>query len=884
MQPIYVPDLVRAADAVPEGTPAVLSTDGELSYRELWDQIAAVARQLRSVGVEPGDHVGLYLPRSAGYVSALIAVMTIGAVAVPMDPEFPGERLQQVAAAAKPRVILCDGDSHLAALGPAPWLAVDTRYRQGDADVLAAATWRGRPAGEQTAMILFTSGSTGRPKGVRLHHAGLSNRLEWGHRHYRLTDDDRVLHKASCAFDAAIHEIFSPLIAGGTLVIAPPGLQFDSLGIVRLIQEADVTTAHFVPSVLRYVVDEPELAYCTSLRRVLCGGEALDMTLVRRFRDLLPAKLYNGYGPTETSVNATYWDCSEPFDGDIAPVGRPIDNVVCHILGEDLAEVPAGETGELWISGIAVGGGYLDDEALTAERFRPDPFAADGTLMYRTGDRIRQADAGYLEFRGRIDDQIKIRGVRVEPEEVGAVLRHHPMVHDAAVIGVPDGSDGVRLVAYVAAKRAHSPLVDGLSRIELPNGLAVATPAPDEALFLYRQIFDEDEYARFGLHIGEDAVIVDVGANIGLFSLWAARQADGVRVVAVEPNPDTLPYLRANLELNAVAADIVAMAVTDRRGTATLTSFPQLSYLSGLGADREKAAADLVESHFRTTAAATGTTGSADEAELALLHHDTERRLAATLHQVETTDLSSIFDRFALDHVDLLKINTEGAEADVLRGLRPEHWHRVRQVCLEVERASAVGPEIRKILYDADFSLHEIDDWNVDSAADVSYVYATREPMETNPIAARSAASETPPGPGLLTAREIRRHAAAHLPSAMQPSQVVFVEELPRLPNGKVAKLELPPPPAVSVPTAADSSAGVEEQLRDLWREILGVDAVADDDEFLSLGGHSLLALRVTARARSIISTDITPNACLKAPTFAAWLAEVLHSAPAGRG
>jgi amino acid adenylation domain-containing protein/FkbM family methyltransferase len=884
MRPTYVPDLLRTADAVPEGTPAVLSSDGELSYRELWDQIAAVARQLRSAGVEPGDRVALYLPRSAGYVSALIAVMTIGAVAVPMDPEFPGDRLLQVVGAAKPRVILCDGDNHLAALGSAPWMALDTRCRPGDAENLAAATWRGRAAGEQTAMILFTSGSTGRPKGVRLHHAGLCNRLEWGHRHYRLADDDRVLHKASHAFDAAIHEIFSPLIAGGTLVIAPPGLQFDSLGIVRLIQEAEVTTAHFVPSVLRYVVDEAELAYCTSLRRVFCGGEALDMTLVRRFRDLLPAELYNGYGPTETSVNATYWDCSEPFDGDIAPVGRPIDNVVCHILDEDLTPVPAGETGELWISGIGVGGGYLDDDALTAERFRPDPFASDGTPMYRTGDRVRQAEAGYLEFRGRIDDQIKVRGVRVEPEEVGTVLRRHPKVHDAAVVGVPDGSEGVRLVAYVAAKRAHSPVVGGLSRIELPGGLAVATPSPDEALFLYRQIFDEDEYARFGLRIGPDAVIVDVGANIGLFSLWAARQADGVRVVAVEPNPDTLPYLQANLELNSVAAEVVPMAVTDRSGTATLTSFPQLSYLSGLGTDREEAAAELVESHFRSTAAATGDTGTTDEAELAQLRRDTERRLAATRHQVETTDLSSIFDRFALDRVDLLKINTEGAELDVLRGLRPEHWPRVRQVCLEVERASAVGPEIRKILTNAGFSLHEIDDWNVGTAADVTYVYATREPTETGAGTAVPAAPDARPGPGLLSAREIRRHAAAHLPSAMQPSQVVFVEDLPRLPNGKVAKRQLPPPPAIPAPTAADTTAGVEEQLRDLWREVLCVDEVGDDDDFLSLGGHSLLALRVAARARSIVSTETTPSTCLKAPTFAAWLAEVLRNASVARG
>ncbi|MGW7435564.1 amino acid adenylation domain-containing protein [Streptomyces sp. NPDC054849] len=879
MSHVYVPDLLQTADGPYADSPAVLGPDGELSYRELWERVAAVATQLDDAGVGPGDHVGLHLPRSAAYVCSLIATMTLGAVAVPMDPEFPAERRAQVCASARPRVILYDGTDTPELHGSdggdtALWLVPATA--SAPLSELGRLSRRETSPAEQTAMILFTSGSTGRPKGVRLHHAGLVNRLEWGHRTYAFESTDRVLHKASSAFDAAIHEIFSPLISGGTLVIAPPGLQFDSLGLVRLIQEAEVTTAHFVPSVLRHVVEEEELTYCTSLRRVFCGGEALDMTTVKRFRSLLPTSLYNQYGPTETSVNATYWDCDEPFDGDIAPIGRPIDGVDCHVLDEQLLPVTAGMTGELWIGGIAVGGGYLDDEPQTAERFRPDPFT--GGRMYRTGDLVRITEPGYLEFRGRIDDQVKVRGVRVEPEEVGSVLRGHPMVRDATVIGVPDQAAGVRLVAYVAATRSHSAIVDGLQRVQLPGGTAVATPSPDEALFLYRQIFEQDEYSRFGVRLAENDVVLDVGANIGLFGLWAHEQAPGIRLVAVEPNPDTLPYLRVNLELGGVDAEIVPMAVTDRIGSETLTSFPQLSYLSGLGAGRQDEAVELVQSHYRQSGTGTGT-GTGTEEEIAGLLRDAEERLSATLHEVETTDLSSLIDRMSMDRIDLLKVNTEGAELSVLRGIRPEHWKLIGQVCLEVERSSTVGVEIKEILTDAGFTVHTVDDWSVGTDADVTYVYATRDSGSAGPAVALS---EVRPSEVLLTARELRRYAGDLLPPAMRPSQFIFVEELPRLPNGKVARRELPPPPSLAGPADGSRTGEADvwaERLREIWREVLSVDEVMDDDDFVMLGGHSLLALRVSARVRRLTGVEISPSWCLRAPSFAAWLAAVPQAA-----
>ncbi|MEV5764093.1 amino acid adenylation domain-containing protein [Micromonospora sp. NPDC052213] len=860
--PRYLLDLVHRPSGADAERPAIVAPDGELSYAQLWERVGATAELLRRAGIRPGDLVGLYLHRSADYVTSLLATLTVGAVAVPVDPELPSGRAEQMLAIAAPRLVLyADRPATVAAPAGTGWRDVRTARVVAGTDLPDRAGWL--PPGEQAALVLFTSGSTGQPKGVVLHHAGLVNRLAWGHDWFGFAADDRVLHKASIGFDASVHEIFSPLIAGGTVVIAGPGLQFDTLGLVRLIQREAVTTAHFVPTMLRHVLDEPELAGCVTLRRVLCGGEALDMQLVRRFRAALPCGLFNGYGPSETSINVSYWDCSEAYAGSIAPVGRIIGGVSARVLDEEFRPVADGETGELWIGGVAVGLGYLRDDERTAQLFRPDP-AHPGARLYRTGDLVRVAPEGFLEFRGRVDDQVKIRGIRVEPGEVAAVLRKHPAVHDAVVVAAPDEDSGPRLVGYVVPQPRRAPTIGGLTRFRLPNGMAVTAASPDEAVFLYRQIFDHAEYSRFGVRLGDGAVVVDVGANIGLFSLWATRQARDVHLIAVEPNPDTLPYLRANLSLYAESASVVEAAVTDTAGTAKLISFPELSYLSGLGADRAEAASDLVRSHYRQGG------GDADEAEQAALLADAHRRLTPVAHVVPTVTLSELLDRFGLDRVDLLKVNTEGAELSVLRGLRPEHWPRIGQVCLEVERSSVTAPQVRELLSAAGFEVHEIGDWNVGADADVSYIYAMRPQDQP-----QAASPWDEPADQLLTTGLLQGYLASVLPPAMHPDQLVFVDSLPRLPNGKVARLELPPPPRRHTEAAPEQGSALADRLREAWRVTLGVDAVQDDDNFLALGGHSLTALRVAHRVREMADLEVSPASCLRAGSFADWLARV---------
>ncbi|MEU9388291.1 amino acid adenylation domain-containing protein, partial [Streptomyces sp. NPDC048279] len=309
------------------------------------------------------------------------------------------------------------------------------------------------------AYVIYTSGSTGRPKGVAVTHSGIVNRLLWMQDTYRLGADDRVLQKTPAGFDVSVWEFFWPLITGATLVLARPEDHQDPVHLAGLIERQRITTAHFVPSMLRAYLDEPAAAGRTALRQVMCSGEALPAPLAARFHQVLPGtRLHNLYGPTEASVDVTAHEV--PADPAAVPIGRPVWNTRTYVLDGALNPVPPGVSGELYLAGVQLARGYLGRPGLTAERFVADPFGEPGERMYRTGDLARWSGSGELEYLGRVDDQVKLRGFRIEPGEIEAVLAAHPGVAHATVVLRDE-----RLVAYVvpagsgtdpAGLRAHT--------------------------------------------------------------------------------------------------------------------------------------------------------------------------------------------------------------------------------------------------------------------------------------------------------------------------------------------------------------------------------------------------------------------------------------------
>ncbi|MDL5368258.1 amino acid adenylation domain-containing protein, partial [Xanthomonas sp. NCPPB 2654] len=451
----YPPDLSVHAlfEAQVARTPGAIALqfDGQsLSYAILNRRANQLAHRLIALGVQPDDRVAICVERSLEMVVGLLGILKAGGAYVPLDPSYPDDRLAYMLEDSAPGVVLTQAAllARLPMLGSAATLVLD-------ADRALAALPEHDPvvAGltpRHLAYVIYTSGSTGQPKGAMNEHRGVVNRLLWAQSQFQLSAEDRVVQKTPFGFDVSVWEFFLPLLAGARLVLAKPAGHQDPEYLVDLIEEAGITLAHFVPSMLQLFLERAEAARCGSVRDVLCSGEALPPALQLRCQRALPhVRLHNLYGPTEAAVDVTYWRCDADRHPGTVPIGRPIANTRMYVLDKHGVPVPVGVTGELHIGGVQVGRGYWRRPQLTAERFLPDPFSGDADArMYKTGDLGRWLPDGSLEYLGRNDFQVKLRGFRIELGEIEAKLTSCVGVRDAVVIAREDGAGDTRLVAY----------------------------------------------------------------------------------------------------------------------------------------------------------------------------------------------------------------------------------------------------------------------------------------------------------------------------------------------------------------------------------------------------------------------------------------------------
>ncbi|WP_462218534.1 non-ribosomal peptide synthase/polyketide synthase [Pseudomonas aeruginosa] len=422
--------------------PALAFGEERLDYAELNRRANRLAHALIERGIGADRLVGVAMERSIEMVVALMAILKAGGAYVPVDPEYPEERqaymledsgVQLLLSQSHLKLPLAQGVQRIDLDRGAPWFE---DYSEANPDI--------HLDGENLAYVIYTSGSTGKPKGAGNRHSALSNRLCWMQQAYGLGVGDTVLQKTPFSFDVSVWEFFWPLMSGARLVVAAPGDHRDPAKLVALINREGVDTLHFVPSMLQAFLQDEDVASCTSLKRIVCSGEALPADAQQQvFAKLPQAGLYNLYGPTEAAIDVTHWTCVEEGK-DAVPIGRPIANLACYILDGNLEPVPVGVLGELYLAGRGLARGYHQRPGLTAERFVASPFVA-GERMYRTGDLARYRADGVIEYAGRIDHQVKLRGLRIELGEIEARLLEHPWVREAAVLAV----DGKQLVGYV---------------------------------------------------------------------------------------------------------------------------------------------------------------------------------------------------------------------------------------------------------------------------------------------------------------------------------------------------------------------------------------------------------------------------------------------------
>ena len=874
---------------------AVVFERERLTYRELDRRADRLAQRLRARDVGPDTLVGLLMERSLEMVVGILGILKAGAAYVPIDAAYPAERIAYLLADARVACLLTQERVLSRLPGDAPeTVCLDTF------DWTAAAGPEPPDVGvrpDNLAYVIYTSGSTGRPKGVGIEHRNIVSYVLAICERLRFEPGMNHATVSTIAADLGNTVIFPALATGGCLHVVSQQRAESQALLSEYFTRERIDVLKIVPSHLAALQtgQNPQLVMPTA--RLILGGEASRLDWIERLRALAPGcEIHNHYGPTETTVGVLTYQVGPELPSTrtgTLPLGRPLPHARVYVLdgtGEG-APVPVGEQGELCIGGSGVGRGYLNRPELTAEKFLPDPFSDAPARLYRTGDVARFLPDGNIEFCGRLDDQVKLHGYRIELGEIEGMLREHPGVGEAVVRLCEDGSGDKRLAAYVVPKQPHQPLWASRALYVLPDGSAVAHLNKNETDYIYNEIFVLQAYLRHGITIRDGDCIVDAGANIGLFTVFASRLARDLRIVSFEPNPAAFACLLANADAwgreGGSAVQCLPLGLSSENGTADLTFFEGLSLLSGFYADAATER-EVVKHYVFNQEPETRPT----EEFAAAVDDLIDRRLRAQTVSAQLRTLSSVIAEQGLERIDLLKINVEKSELNVLRGLGPDDWPKIRQLVIEVDLQENLGP-ITALLEGHGFEVLVEQDPLL-RKTELCYVYAIRPSAGHAGRLVRHESSGTyvpvnlPADGAILAPATLRAHLKARLPNYMVPAGFVLMDALPLTTNGKIDRHALPAVSFEGTPAAPPSTPGVapeadagrtftetEARLARIWTELLKVEHVGVEDDFFDLGGQSLVAIRAVSRIRDVFGVDVPLRDLFERPTLAG-LAEVI--------
>jgi amino acid adenylation domain-containing protein/FkbM family methyltransferase len=828
-----------------------------VSYRELNERANRLAHYLRERGVGPEVLVGICVERSVEMVVGLLGILKAGGAYVPLDPSYPTQRLA-----------LMLNDSHVPVLltqerfaDTLPAQSLQVIRLDADWDLIAqqsAEDPKTNVSAANLAYVIYTSGSTGEPKGVSVTHRAVV-RLVQGTNYVTFDRNDVFLQFAPLSFDASTFELWGALLNGAQLTIFPAYLpSLEELG--EAVERYQVTTLWLTAGLFHQMV-EYNLEGLRPVKQLLAGGDVLSAEHVKKvLRELPGITVINGYGPTEnTTITCCYRMNHDTEVQHSVSIGKPISNTKVYVLDEHFQPVPTGVPGELFIGGDGLARGYFDHPELTAERFIPHPYSVSGgERLYRTGDVVRYREGGHLEFIGRADLQVKIRGYRIELGEIETALVQHRAVRDCVVLAREDIPGEKRLVAYIVPNEKHAHPALELQLYQLPNNLEVAHINKNETDYVYKEIFEDHIYVKNGIELNDGDCIFDVGANIGLFTLFLHHNYRNLRVYAFEPLPPTFEVLRSNVALYDLPVRTFNCGLSDQSATASFTFYPKMSVMSGRYAD----AAEEEQTTRRYMKSRDRELGSyADE--ILVGRYETEE------YQCQLRRLSDVLREEQIDQVDLLKVDVEKSERDVLAGIDEEDWARIKQLIVEVHDRDGRLAEMRRMLEERGYDVWTEQETSLEDTG-LFNVYAVRsEKNEARAVVQQEGVR------GLrrqrVTANDLRRHLGEQLPEYMIPTAFVLLESLPLTANGKVDRRALPAPEQSRTELGAEYVGPrneVEEQLARIWSEVLKVERVGINDNFFELGGDSILSIQIVARAVQA-GLQLTPRHLFQHKTIA---------------
>ena len=934
-QPAPIHRLFESCVDLNSDTVAVETDGATVTYAALDAAANRIAYRLSELGSGPGQLIGVSLERSPTMAIAILGVLKCGAAWVPLDPSYPRERLEAMLADCKPTVLLTAGAGPSAQLAH-PGVTVDLVREQARLS-LAPSTRPDVPLSpEAPAYVIYTSGSTGSPKGVVVPHAGVGNLAQVAAREFRTGPGVRVLQFSSFSFDAWVAELAMTLLCGATLVLAKREQLADVDSLHQLLAAKRIEVVTLPPSVLA-ILDPEELP---RLRTVCAAGEACSWELAERWRR--PGRRFlNGYGPTEVTVAASYYEVNgaRRVDAATVPIGVPLPNKRAYVVNGSLNEVPLGEVGELLVGGEGIALGYLGRPELTAEKFIADPFSDDrDARVYRTGDLVRRLPDGALEFLGRIDSQVKVRGFRIEPGEVEAALRRQPGVRDAAVVARDDLGDGTRLVGYVVPEPT--------ARFELWPSVAEYFIYDDVLYHAMTSDRRRNEAYRVAIRATVGGkVVLDVGTGQDAILARLCVEEGARHVYALEILPETVAKARATVRrlglaerITVLEGDIRDIELQEQPEVAVSELVGALGGSEGIGplanAIRTKLCGDalvvpersvtyvagvMLDDEFVAAPSFTRATSVYVERIFEQVGHPFDLRLC--VRGVRRDDLLTSVDVF--EDLDLtrevepeyrrqmrLNITREGRMHGLLAWLHlwtgggaeldtldHEHcwlplWLPVFETGVDVTAGDHVEGHIEAVLANG---------LNPTYRVQGKLLRAGRTPVafdhtawHTEPVFRASAVHRRlfPDGPRpkireghAPTSSTLRARLRETLPEWMVPSAFVSIDRLPLTANGKLDRAALPRPDTsrngLREETIAPRSE-IEGQIAGIYAEVLGLERIGVREDFFELGGDSLAAGQVAARLRRDLSVDVSIRQLFRTPTIEA-VAQVVAARRAGQ-